>query len=131
MACLEWAPHPSQWSSAIHFTAPSVAFGKHWEMRVRLAAEALSAADVELIGRFPGRADLSEPLTDFEETAAVIANLDMVITVDTSTGHLTGAIGKPAWIMLSKASDWRWVIDRSDLPRYPSVRLFRQPRCGE
>jgi hypothetical protein len=89
------------------------------------------AGDVELIGQFPGLADLSEPLTDFEETAAVIANLDMVITVDTSIGHLTGAIGKPAWIMLSKASDWRWLIDRSDSPWYPSVRLFRQPRSGE
>ena len=89
------------------------------------------AGDVELIGQFPGLADLSGSLTDFEDTAAVIANLDMVITVDASIGHLTGAIGNPAWIILSKASDWRWLIDRSDSPWYPSVRLFRQPRCGE
>lgn len=87
--------------------------------------------DIDLIEQFPGLKDLSASLTDFEETAAVIANLDLVITVDTSIGHLTGAIGKPAWIMLSKASDWRWLIDRTDTPWYPSVRLFRQPRSGD
>ena len=70
-------------------------------------------------------------LTDFDETAAIIANLDLVITVDTSVGHLAGALGKPAWILLSKASDWRWLIDREDTPWYPSVRLFRQRQPGE
>jgi ADP-heptose:LPS heptosyltransferase len=73
---------------------------------------------------------MSSALTDFDETAAIIANLDMIITVDTSIGHLAGAIGKPVWILLSKASDWRWLIDREDSPWYPSVRLFRQPQAG-
>jgi ADP-heptose:LPS heptosyltransferase len=73
---------------------------------------------------------MSPDLTDFDETAAIIANLDLVITVDTSMGHLAGAIGKPVWILLSKASDWRWLVDREDTPWYPTARLFRQPQPG-
>jgi Tfp pilus assembly protein PilF len=88
-------------------------------------------ADIEVMSQFPGLVDHSAALADFEETAALIANLDMVITVDTSVGHLTGALGKPAWVMLSKASDWRWLTDREDSPWYPTLRLFRQPKSGE
>jgi ADP-heptose:LPS heptosyltransferase len=73
---------------------------------------------------------MSPALTDFDETAAVIANLDLVITVDTSMGHLAGALGKPVWILLSKASDWRWLVDRKDTPWYPTARLFRQSQSG-
>jgi hypothetical protein len=51
----------------------------------------------------------------------------MTITVDTSVGHLSGALGKPAWIMLPYAPDWRWLMERTDSPWYPTVRLFRQP----
>jgi ADP-heptose:LPS heptosyltransferase len=80
---------------------------------------------------FPGLADVSGELTDFGETAALIANLDLVITVDTAMGHLTGAMGKPVWIMVPKASDWRWLLDRSDSPWYPTARLFRQQTPGE
>ncbi|MBN8926991.1 MAG: tetratricopeptide repeat protein [Rhodospirillales bacterium] len=86
--------------------------------------------DLPLIPRFPGMADISEALTDFGETAAVIENLDLVITVDTSMGHLTGALGKPVWIMIPKAADWRWMLDRSDSPWYPTARLFRQSVPG-
>ena len=74
--------------------------------------------------------DLSDDLKDFGETAAVMENLDMVVTVDTSMGHLAGALAKPAWIMLPKAADWRWMLDRSDSPWYPTVRLFRQAYPG-
>jgi Tfp pilus assembly protein PilF len=87
-------------------------------------------ADAEATHQFPGLVDMSSDLTDFDETAAIIANLDVVITVDTSIGHLSGAIGKPVWVLLSKASDWRWLIDREDTPWYPSMRLFRQPQAG-
>ena len=52
-------------------------------------------------------------------------DLDLVITVDTSMGHLTGALGKPVWIMIPKAADWRWLLDRDDTPWYPTARLFR------
>ena len=88
------------------------------------------SVDVDAMQRFRGMVDISSALTDFEETAAIIANLDLVITVDTSIGHLSGAIGKPVWILLSKASDWRWLIDCEDSPWYPSARLFRQKHPG-
>jgi tetratricopeptide (TPR) repeat protein len=75
--------------------------------------------------------DLSRGLTDFAETAAMIANLDLVVAVDTSVVHLAGALGRPVWAMLPFAPDWRWLLDREDSPWYPSLRLFRQPRAGD
>jgi hypothetical protein len=87
-------------------------------------------ADSDAARQFPSLADMSSALTDFDETAAIIANLDLVVTVDTSMGHLAGALGKPVWILLSKASDWRWLVDREDTPWYPTARLFRQPQPG-
>ncbi len=68
----------------------------------------------------------------FMDTAAVIKNLDLVITVDTSIAHLAGAIGTPTWIILPEPADWRWMLKRSDTPWYPkNVRLFRQPKTGD
>jgi Tfp pilus assembly protein PilF len=90
----------------------------------------LPATDEAALSIFSGLADYSAELTDFGETAALIANLDLVITVDTAMGHLTGALGKPVWIMLPKAADWRWMLDRSDSPWYPTARLFRQTTPG-
>jgi hypothetical protein len=58
--------------------------------------------------------------------AAVIASLDLVITVDTMAAHMAGAMGKPAWLLLQHAADWRWMLDRTDSPWYPSMRIFRQ-----
>jgi hypothetical protein len=63
--------------------------------------------------------------------AAVISQLDLVITVDTLAAHLAGALGVPAWIMLQKTADWRWMMDREDSPWYSSLRLFRQTRQGD
>jgi tetratricopeptide (TPR) repeat protein len=68
----------------------------------------------------------------FMDTAAVIKNLDLVITIDTSIAHLSGAIGTPTWIILPEPADWRWMLKRSDTPWYPqNVRLFRQPKTGD
>ncbi|TFW30321.1 tetratricopeptide repeat protein [Duganella callida] len=70
-------------------------------------------------------------LGDFADTAAVIANLDLVISVDTAVAHLAGALGKPCWLLLPDyRCDWRWMKERGDSPWYPSMRLFRQPRAG-
>ena len=74
--------------------------------------------------------DLAPELKDFADTAAIVANLDLVISVDTSVAHLAGAMGKPVWIMLNKGCDWRWFLDREDSPWYPSARLFRQTSPG-
>jgi len=65
------------------------------------------------------------------DTAATIAALDLVVTVDTMVAHLAGALGAPVWLMLHFAADWRWLLDRSDSPWYPTMRLFRQKRPGD
>src|SRR3954447_13372263 len=91
----------------------------------------MPARDQADLSLFPGMADLSADLTDFGETAALIGNLDLIITVDTAVGHLAGALGKPAWILIPKAADWRWLLEREDSPWYPSVRLFRQHKPGD
>ncbi len=67
----------------------------------------------------------------FEETAALIMNLDLVIACDTSIGHLAGALGRPVWLVLPFVADWRWMMDREDSPWYPSTRLFRQTARGD
>lgn len=72
-----------------------------------------------------------EELEDFTDTAVLISQLDLVISVDTSVAHLAGAMGKPAWILLTHAPDWRWLLDRDDSPWYPSARLFRQRETRE
>ncbi|WP_422926545.1 tetratricopeptide repeat protein [Singulisphaera sp. PoT] len=67
----------------------------------------------------------------FMDTAAVMINLDLMITSDTSLAHLAGGLGIPVWVPLSKASDWRWLADREDSPWYPTMRLFRQEALGD
>jgi hypothetical protein len=67
----------------------------------------------------------------FVDTAAAMENLDLVITSDTAIAHLAGALGRPTWIALKHVGDWRWFLDRSDSPWYPTVRLFRQSQRGD
>ena len=72
-----------------------------------------------------------DELLDFVDTAALIENLDLVISTCTSIPHLSGALGKETWILLSHVPDWRWLLDREDSPWYPSVKLYRQPVIGD
>ena len=74
---------------------------------------------------------LGERQADLADAAAMIAMLDLVITIDTSIAHLAGAMGKPVWLLLPFSADWRWLRARSDNPWYPSARLFRQPAPGD
>ena len=75
--------------------------------------------------------DHTADLRDYADTAALVANLDVVISVDTSVAHLAGAMGKPVWTLLSFVPDFRWAHEREDTPWYPTMRLFRQPRPGD
>ena len=79
----------------------------------------------------PDIVDLTGAIGDFADTAAFIDNLDLVITVDTATAHLAGALGKPVWILNRFDTDWRWLLGRSDSPWYPSARIFRQENPGD
>lgn len=81
---------------------------------------ALAARFADDFGRLP---------ENFAETAAIVANLDLLITVDTSLAHLAGALGRPAWTLLPYAPDWRWMLGRDDTPWYPTMRLFRQEKA--
>jgi tetratricopeptide (TPR) repeat protein len=75
--------------------------------------------------------DVTAELADFSDTAALIANLDLIITIDSAAAHLAGALGKPVWLLLPYAADWRWLTGRNDSPWYPDMRLFRQERPGD
>lgn len=75
--------------------------------------------------------DLSNELNDFSDTASIIENLDLVITVDTSVAHLAGAMGKPVWTLLPYIPDWRWMLDGDDTPWYPTMKLYRQKKHGD
>jgi tetratricopeptide (TPR) repeat protein len=87
------------------------------------------------VGRELGVIDLGSRLDEaagpFMDTAAIMKNLDLVVTSDTATAHLAGALGVPVWVALPFAADWRWQTGRSDSPWYPTMRLFRQPRPGD
>jgi tetratricopeptide (TPR) repeat protein len=90
----------------------------------------LRAGDDALLAQ-GGIVDLTSQLTDFAETAALLACLDLVITVDTSVAHLAGALARPTWLLLPFVPDYRWLLGRDDSPWYPTLRLFRQSQRGD
>jgi tetratricopeptide (TPR) repeat protein len=96
---------------------------------LRLQTE-LSEVDREVLRSHSWLGQLLRPPGDFSDTAALIECLDVVITVDTSIAHLSGALGRKTWLLLPYAPDWRWLLGREDSPWYRSVRLYRQDRAG-
>lgn len=88
-------------------------------------------ADIRRTGLGEAIVDLGEPLTDFAATASAVHQLDLVIAVDTAVAHLAGGMGKTVWTLLPHLPDWRWMLERTDSPWYPSMRLFRQSKRGD
>lgn len=88
------------------------------------AALLADAVDLDIV-------DLSPWITDFADTAAAIAHLDLVVSVDTAVAHLAGGLGAPTWLLLRRDADWRWGIDREDAIWYPHMRVLRQSRAGD
>jgi tetratricopeptide (TPR) repeat protein len=84
------------------------------------------SADADLLQGQSGILHFGDELKSFADTAALIANLDLIISVDTSIAHLAGALAKPVWVLLPYIPDWRWLLDRDDTPWYPTARLYRQ-----
>ena len=87
--------------------------------------------DAAEFAAMPHIIDLAAELTDFSVTAAIMANLDLVITVDSSVAHLAGALGRPGWVLMPRPADWRWLAEGTESAWYPSLRLFRQPAPGD
>jgi hypothetical protein len=88
-------------------------------------------ADAPLLARRSDIMPIGLEFSDFADTAAAVAALDLVISVDTAVAHLAGALGKPLILLLPFAADFRWLRERADSPWYPTARLFRQPRFGD
>jgi tetratricopeptide (TPR) repeat protein len=130
---LVWAGRPQQWddrkrSILLEALAPlaRVQGVTFYSLQVGAAAvqAAMPPAGMRLV-------DVADRIVDFADTAAIVANLDLVITVDTSVAHLAGAMGVPVWVLVPYAPDWRYLLERDDNPWYPSMRVFRQPRDGD
>ena len=122
------ATHPNDRRRSMRLAdlAPLAAIGKVAFVSLQKPARALDRLDI-----FPGLVDIATDLTDFAQTAAALMNLDLVITIDSAVAHLAGALGRPAWVLLPRPCDWRWMHEREDTPWYPSLRLFRQARPGD
>lgn len=123
---INWAgrPQPPNRSTSLQALAPIALLDG-----IALVSLQMGEAQNE-IGSYYGRAplvSLGRGIGDFMDTAAIIENLDLVLTIDTAVAHLAAAMGKPVWIMLPSPPDWRWLLHRDDSPWYPTARLFRQP----
>lgn len=124
---------------------PTHADDKHRSMPLKFLQPLVEVSNVRFFSLQKGQAsaqlaevslnfpvvDLQNELHDFADTAAAIANLDLVISVDTVIVHLAGALARPVWTLLPFAADYRWMLDREDSPWYPTMRLFRQSRPGD
>ena len=129
---IAWQGDPSHLGSG-RFFSPSqfepiarVSGVRLYSLQFGLGREQLS----DIAGRWT-ITDLGERLGDFHNTAAIMRNLDLVITCDSAPAHLAGALGVPVWVALEYVPDWRWLLVRDNSPWYPTMRLFRQSRAGE
>jgi tetratricopeptide (TPR) repeat protein len=91
----------------------------------------LSVMDMEILKRYPEIKFMGEEIVNFSDTAAIVENMDLIISIDTSLIHLAGAIGKRAFLMLSWSAEWRWLLERNETPWYKSIKIFRQKSAGD
>jgi tetratricopeptide (TPR) repeat protein len=129
---LAWAGNPSNKiaagrSNRLEFFKPLAEFEG---VQLYGLQKGAAAGQVEDLSNSINVINLGEEFEDFSDTAGVIDNLDLIITVDTSVAHLAGAMGKPVWVLIPYVPDWRWMIEREDSPWYPTMRLFRQQTKG-
>jgi hypothetical protein len=125
-------------SSAAAVRVGLVAVAGDWDTRRAVPAELMASLarvprvrtySLQLGAPVPGAQDIGTP--DLLVLAARMRGLDLIVTVDTMTAHLAGALGVPTWTLLMAEADWRWMSDRDDSPWYPTMRLFRQPAAGD
>ena len=105
-------------------------FGKPEEVEPICLQTEISQENKVLLERFGIRC-WDEFLHNFSDTAALIANMDLIITVDTSVAHLAGALGVKTWVLINEVPDHRWFLDTGSSPWYPSITLYRQPTYGD
>lgn len=118
---------------------PAFAADRHRSPGLARLTRLLSLPGIRWYGLSPGSGaagatnycDLGPEIGDFADTAAIMVNLDLVISSCTAAVHLAGALGRPVWALLAHSADWRWLTGRRDSPWYPTARLFRQPRPGD
>ena len=91
----------------------------------------LRGDDAAQLAAQPHLTHIGGALADFDDTAAVLSLCDLLITVDTAPAHLAGALGRPVFVLVPFAPDWRWTLDGDTTPWYPTVRIFRQPALGD
>jgi len=122
------ATHPKNWARSIYLALLEPLFAlkgtQFFSLQMGPAAADLAAVNTKIT-------DLAPNTGDMADTAAQMAHLDLILTIDTSIAHLAGALGKPTWLLLPALPDWRWLLDREDSPWYPTMRLFRQPKAGD
>jgi Flp pilus assembly protein TadD len=128
-----WAGNPEHnnnrhRSLPLHSFLPLIGVGDLDFFSLQVGPPAQELHSAELANRIR---DLSPFLTDFAETAAALSGLDLLITADTAVAHLAASLGKPVWMLLPFDPDWRWLLNRTDSPWYPSMRLFRQQTQGD
>lgn len=132
LVCLVWAGRPTHVNDAnrsmnLARLAPLAASGATFLSIQKGPTEGAAASPPDGMTLV----NLSPEIRDFEDTAAILSVADLLISVDSSPVHLAGALGRPAWVMLPYAPDWRWLVGREDTPWYPSLRLFRQSGPGD
>ncbi len=135
---LVWASNPDNKAMYRHKTIPLDLLFSDLEELIALDLIQLHSLqvgkDAEQLDKYKkhcGLHDWNGRLNDFSDTAYVISQLDLVISVDTAVAHLSGALGKPTWLLLPANADFRWLLDCSDSPWYPTMRIFRQPGRGD